>query len=128
MRRSSGLIVVAALGLAMLAGCSSSPDISGTWQGGVEIEDERMYLALDLNQDDEDRLSGTMSLGDSGGEVAISQGRVSEDGTFEITQESQDAVDTSPVSIQGEVKGDRELEGDILNNGESYPFTLNKTQ
>lgn len=125
------LAALVAGALLAVGGCSSAPDMSGLWQGEVQFEDdeEALIVTLDLDQNNEGELSGTMRLLQEGdpaeeeGSVPISRGQVQEEGAYQIIVEQQTAFGgTSSISVDGEVEGD-EMGGRFIFDGQPTGFS-----
>lgn len=136
-RATNGLGVLLALAATTLlvAGCSGRPDASGVWEGNIEYtevdgSEQQAGLALDLSQESDSALGGTMSVdveNDDPFSTPISAGEVREDGTLQIEVESQNAFDPEPITLEGEVDGDQ-ISGEVYGVfEETETFSVERT-
>lgn len=98
---------------AILGGCGGPPNITGLWQGSMQIPDVGdAQLTLDLQQGDEGSITGTMRFleaGESPDEVTsvpLSHGGVNDEGSFQVVGEGGSDLDSVTVNVTGEVSGD----------------------
>lgn len=98
---------------AILGGCGGPPNMTGLWQGSMQIPDVGdAQLTLDLQQGDEGSITGTMRFleeGESPDEVTsvpLSHGGVNDEGSFQVVGEGGSDLDSVTVNVTGEVSGD----------------------
>lgn len=117
------LLLVVALG-----GCGGPPDISGIWEGTIEVPDEgAQVLTLDLEQGEEGRLFGTMRVLAEGAapeeatSLPLDRGSVNEDGRFQVVVQGTSDFTTVEVDVSGEVSGDS-MDAEFSLGGVSLPY------
>lgn len=117
--------------LLFVAGCSGTPDASGSWEitvpvvesnVGDDAQDGNIVYAADLQQDENGSLSGsaTATVGEYSCEYEVDEGsRVNEGGDFTLMLEGYCDSDASwqgtmTLELEGTIEGD-EMTGEALN-------------
>ena len=123
--RTTKLILILFLAGSVRTRAAENPD--GRWEGNIQIPGEELTVVVDLLQDDSGKWSGSITIpslnvkGAPLAEIAVKEGDLNL--TIKSALASQD---TGPAKLTAHLAGEA-LTGNLLQGGNSAPFTLHKT-
>lgn len=119
------LILVLFLAGSVRSAAAQNP--SGRWEGDIQIPGDELSVVVDLLQDDAGKWSGSITIPSLNVKGAPLTDVAVKEGDLNLTIKSALASpEAGPAKLTAHLAGDA-LTGDLLQGGNSAPFTLHKT-
>lgn len=124
-KRTIKLILTLLLAGSVRSGAAESP--AGRWEGSIQIPGEELTVAVDLLQDDSGKWNGSITIPSLNVKGALLADIAIKESDLSLTIKSAlSSQDTGPAKLSAHLAGDA-MTGNLLQGGNSAPFTLRKT-